>query len=287
MCQIGSKQETIVVHQRKSSTESLSWNKLYSYSTWDDHDSPNPRTWSLNWKRKSHIGYHTRPVFGPHSLLYSSVCVKGKQRQVSCLLFLVKCPHIRVMHPSMLSVGWALSLNSPLQWQAVSPSEKTPDLKRALRTLLSKMKVMSTAATTAPNTQLRAPCHWICTHTQNTVYRFSIFLSRHISMRCISDTNVQSHVTGSLAVPQTLAAPFQPRHVSSVWWFVTSSTGASATPSVCPSPGLHHFSVADLNGATLLLGHFAYFFPPLPTQPVTEHVCFHTAPWQPAHVSNN
>ncbi|TNN24683.1 Serine/threonine-protein kinase MRCK alpha [Liparis tanakae] len=29
-------------------------------------------------------------------------------------------------------------------WQAVSPSEKTPDLKRALRTLLSKMKVMST-----------------------------------------------------------------------------------------------------------------------------------------------
>lgn len=64
------------------------------------------------------------------------------------------CPH-----PSMLSVGWALSLNSPLQWQAVSPSEKTPDLKRALRTLLSKMKVMSTAATTAPNTQLRAPCH--------------------------------------------------------------------------------------------------------------------------------
>eukprot|EP00064_Thunnus_orientalis_P007655 superscaffoldBa00000862_g7677 len=43
-------------------------------------------------------------------------------------------------HPSMLSVGWALSLNSPLQWQAVSPSEKTPDLKRALRTLLSKMK---------------------------------------------------------------------------------------------------------------------------------------------------
>lgn len=29
----------------------------------------------------------------------------------------------------------------PSQWQAVSPSEKTPDLKRALRTLLSKMKV--------------------------------------------------------------------------------------------------------------------------------------------------
>ncbi|XP_015247371.1 PREDICTED: serine/threonine-protein kinase MRCK alpha isoform X2 [Cyprinodon variegatus] len=28
------------------------------------------------------------------------------------------------------------------EWQAVSPSEKTPDLKRALRTLLSKMKVM-------------------------------------------------------------------------------------------------------------------------------------------------
>ncbi|KAK5903906.1 hypothetical protein CgunFtcFv8_007648 [Champsocephalus gunnari] len=42
--------------------------------------------------------------------------------------------------PGMLSVGRALSVNSPLQWQAVSPSEKTPDLKRALRTLLSKMK---------------------------------------------------------------------------------------------------------------------------------------------------
>ncbi len=35
----------------------------------------------------------------------------------------------------------ALSLPFPSQWQAVSPSEKTPDLKRALRNLLSKMKV--------------------------------------------------------------------------------------------------------------------------------------------------
>ncbi|CDQ59955.1 unnamed protein product [Oncorhynchus mykiss] len=34
----------------------------------------------------------------------------------------------------------AESVTVPLQWQAVSPSEKTPDLKRALRTLLSKMK---------------------------------------------------------------------------------------------------------------------------------------------------
>lgn len=100
-------------------------------------------------------------------------------------------------HPSMLSVGWALSLNSPLQWQAVSPSEKTPDLKRALRTLLSKMKVMSTAAMTAPNTQLRAQCHWICPHMQNTPY-----LKADSSMQYIENAHV---------LPQKSRRPTAPR----------------------------------------------------------------------------
>lgn len=86
-------------------------------------------------------------------------------------------------HPSMLSVGWALSLNSPLQWQAVSPSEKTPDLKRALRTLLSKMKVMSTAATTAPNTQLKAPCHPVRTHMQKT-HKHEVHLEHKYTVTC-------------------------------------------------------------------------------------------------------
>ncbi|KAJ0027029.1 hypothetical protein NQD34_018029 [Periophthalmus magnuspinnatus] len=45
------------------------------------------------------------------------------------------CPPGRVH-----AVSGQCSVCSPLQWQAVSPSEKTPDLKRALRTLLSKMK---------------------------------------------------------------------------------------------------------------------------------------------------
>uniref|UniRef100_A0A6Q2Z054 non-specific serine/threonine protein kinase n=1 Tax=Esox lucius TaxID=8010 RepID=A0A6Q2Z054_ESOLU len=50
----------------------------------------------------------------------------------------------------------AESVTVPLQWQAVSPSEKTPDLKRALRTLLSKMKVMTSLCHT------QTPTH---THT--------------------------------------------------------------------------------------------------------------------------
>lgn len=69
-------------------------------------------------------------------------------------------------HPSMLSVGWALSLNFPLQWQAVSPSEKTPDLKRALRTLLSKMKVMSTVPITLHKTHnCEHRGSGVCSHT--------------------------------------------------------------------------------------------------------------------------
>lgn len=46
-------------------------------------------------------------------------------------------------HSPSASVEAILALSLPFssQWQAVSPSEKTPDLKRALRTLLSKMKV--------------------------------------------------------------------------------------------------------------------------------------------------
>ncbi len=62
--------------------------------------------------------------------------------------------HLSSPHTAALWASWlphspsasleailALSLPFPSQWQAVSPSEKTPDLKRALRTLLSKMKV--------------------------------------------------------------------------------------------------------------------------------------------------
>lgn len=100
-----------------------------------------PSSWPISLDAVSSILPHSSPPLHPHPAA-------------------PRPPRLPPTHPSsMLSVGWALSLNSPLQWQAVSPSEKTPDLKRALRTLLSKMKVMSTAATAAPNTQLRAPCH--------------------------------------------------------------------------------------------------------------------------------
>lgn len=64
--------------------------------------------------------------------------------------------HTLHLHPSSYFLS-ALSEPSPMRkpvsgsqcafpplWQAVSPSEKTPDLKRALRTLLSKMKVKFT-----------------------------------------------------------------------------------------------------------------------------------------------
>ncbi|KAM8846519.1 serine/threonine-protein kinase MRCK alpha isoform 5-T5 [Synchiropus picturatus] len=48
------------------------------------------------------------------------------------------------------------------EWQAVSPSEKTPDLKRALRTLLSKMKV------NGYDTQATRPC-CLLTHAGATL----------------------------------------------------------------------------------------------------------------------
>ncbi|XP_036066486.1 serine/threonine-protein kinase MRCK alpha isoform X1 [Oryzias melastigma] len=44
------------------------------------------------------------------------------------------------------------------EWQAVSPSEKTPDLKRALRTLLSKMKVTCAARHAHTHTHRNTPC---------------------------------------------------------------------------------------------------------------------------------
>uniref|UniRef100_A0A8C8HK64 non-specific serine/threonine protein kinase n=1 Tax=Oncorhynchus tshawytscha TaxID=74940 RepID=A0A8C8HK64_ONCTS len=53
------------------------------------------------------------------------------------------------------------------EWQAVSPSEKTPDLKRALRTLLSKMKVMSAHTHNQPR---RTVTHPSTTHTDTNTH---------------------------------------------------------------------------------------------------------------------
>lgn len=165
-------------------------------------------------------------------------------------------------HPSMLSVGWALSLNSPLQWQAVSPSEKTPDLKRALRTLLSKMKVMSTAATNRTKHT-----------TESTV---SLNMHPHAEHRTFRSTRCVSHMLLAKLWPPPQAPSLH--HLSSVM-SAASFTGASARTISLPLTRPVSRLVADfLNGATLLLGHFAYFFPHrCPPGPITEHVCFHTA----------
>lgn len=62
---------------------------------------------------------------------------------LSLLLLHYPFPHLKPHIPFNPAQKPLLGLQctSPSQWQAVSPSEKTPDLKRALRTLLSKMKV--------------------------------------------------------------------------------------------------------------------------------------------------
>ncbi|TRY99812.1 hypothetical protein DNTS_014879 [Danionella cerebrum] len=62
----------------------------------------------------------------------------------TAVLFATRLPH---SPPATLEEILALSLPFRSQWQAVSPSEKTPDLKRALRTLLSKMKLIALSST--------------------------------------------------------------------------------------------------------------------------------------------
>lgn len=79
----------------------------------------------------------------------------------------------------------ALSLPFPSQWQAVSPSEKTPDLKRALRTLLSKMKVNATRLQWNTHTRTYTPAV-ICTLGQpcRVLYPLSIFEAHSLIVHC-------------------------------------------------------------------------------------------------------
>lgn len=80
-----------------------------------------------------------RPAFIPHSSQTQTSRPSGPWLLLHhhTLLTLERFVSIALLWKPLLGSQCSL----PSQWQAVSPSEKTPDLKRALRTLLSKMKV--------------------------------------------------------------------------------------------------------------------------------------------------
>lgn len=133
-------------------------------------------------------------VYHPHrpSYLASSIVIRA-------------CPHLAPPPPASpapacCSLGRARvaeSVTVPLQWQAVSPSEKTPDLKRALRTLLSKMKVMSAHTHNQPRRTVTYPS---TTHTDTNAHVRALPTVRKLCPKA-------SH--HSPLLPST--APFQPQ----------------------------------------------------------------------------